>query len=187
MSGDLRDVLRALPGFPPSLPELSVEETPEDPMVLFRRWLNDAIAEGSRQPHAFDLLTLRPDGAPVGRVLIVKEIDGRGVHFSTHESSRKGAHLAANPVASMLFFWRESGRSVRLTGTVDRLSDEESARDWEQRPNYDGAPNPDWRLYALAPTEAEFMQAREDRRHVRVEYLLGADGWSRGHVTTPAG
>lgn len=187
MADDLRDVLRALPGFPPNLPVLDPTDMPDDPMTLFRSWLADAIASGARQPHAFDLITARADGAPVGRVLIIKAIDERGLHFSTHASSHKGIQLAAAPAASMLFFWRESGRTVRISGEVTALGDAESARDWEGRPTYDGKPNTDWRVYALAPTEFEFMQAREDRRHVRVEYHHGREGWEHRLIATPAG
>lgn len=187
MSDDLRDTLRALPGFPDDLPTLDAASVPADPLVLFRAWLQDAINAGARQPHAFDLLTARGDGTPVGRVLIVKAIDARGLHFSTHATSRKGEQLAARPTASMLFFWREAGRTVRITGAVHPLSAEESAGDWEQRPTYTGAPNPDWTVYALARTEFEFMQARQDRRHVRIEYLLDADAWTHAPVASPAG
>lgn len=187
MSDDLRAALRALPGFPADLPTLDAAGLPADPMVLFRAWLQDAIDAGSRQPHAFDLLTVRDDGTPVGRVLIVKAIDDRGLHFSTHATSRKGEQLAGRPAASMLFFWRESGRTVRITGPVSPLGAEESARDWEQRPTYTGSPNPDWTVYALAPAEFEFLQARQDRRHVRIEYLLDGGVWSHGPVASPAG
>lgn len=183
----MRSRLRDLPGFPPDLPTLEAESLPHDPFDLFHAWLDDAIVSGSRQPHAFDLITVRADGAPVGRVLIVKDIDERGLHFSTHASSRKGQQLEANPSASAVFFWRESGRTVRITGVVSPLGEEESARDWEARPTYDGAPNPDWRVYALSPVEFEFMQARQDRRHVRIEYVRGQHGWVHAPVPSPAG
>lgn len=187
MADHLRELLRALPGFPPELPVLDPTDVPDDPMALFREWLDAAIASGARQPHAFDLLTLNAEGAPVGRVLIIKAIDERGIHFSTHASSRKGGQLEDENRASMLFFWRESGRTVRISGVATPLSDEESQRDWEQRPTYDGAPNLDWRVYALDPSEFEFMQAREDRQHVRLEYQREGDGWHHGLVATPAG
>jgi pyridoxamine 5'-phosphate oxidase len=121
-------------------------------------------------------------------MLIIKDIDGDGYHFSTHRTSRKGVELAAHPQASMLFFWRESGRQVRVTGTVVALDEAVSQRDWAGRPNYDGTPNPDWQRYALVPSEYEFMQAQHDRNHQRIEYRLGPAGsWSHGRVTSPAG
>lgn len=151
------------------------------------QWLDDAIDGGERQPHAMTFTTLDDDGAPVGRTLILKDIDADGFHVSTHATSRKGRQLARDPRATMVFFWREQGRQVRVTGRVHELSDEASQRDWEGRPSYDGARNPDWRLYALAPDEFEFMQAREDRQHTRLEYTRDRGAWDVHPVTTPAG
>lgn len=187
----LSDRLRALPAFPADLPVLDPETAPADPVELFLAWLDDAIEAGERQPHGMALTTLAPDGTPVGRVLILKEVDARGFHFSTHRTSRKGQQLADHPRASMLFWFKEAGRTVRVTGAVRALDESASQRDWEGRPGYDGAPNPDWQLYALVPEELEFMQAREDRNHTRLEYRRSAEdagpAWARGLVTTPAG
>lgn len=184
----LKDVLRQLPTFPDVLPQLDVDTVPDDPGVLFRQWLDEAIASGARQPSAMTFMTTRADGTPVGRTLIVKDVDERGYQFSTHRSSRKGIEISENARASMLFFCRESGRQVRITGTVVELSAEESQRDWEGRPNYTGEPNPDWQLYALEPDEFEFLQAKLDRNHTRMEYVRQADGsWTHALVTTPAG
>lgn len=184
---DLEARLRALPAFPDELPVLDEAAAPEDPNTLFAAWLEAELESGSRQPHAMALATGRSDGTPVVRTLIVKDIDGDGYHFSTHRTSMKGGELAANPRASMLFFWRESGRQVRVTGTVRECSAEVSRRDWEGRPSYDGAPNPDWQRYALDPDEFEFMQARHDRKHTRIVYRLAVGGWTHAPAATPAG
>ncbi|MCT1367061.1 MULTISPECIES: pyridoxine/pyridoxamine 5'-phosphate oxidase [Kocuria] len=183
----LSDQLSSLPSFPKPLPTLDPDHVPSDPHQLFSEWFQEAIASGQRQPHAMTFTTVDNDGTPVGRTLIVKDIDDRGFHFSTHRTSRKGQQLDADPRASMIFFWRESGRQVRVTGVVHPLSREESERDWEGRPSYDGSPNPDWQLYALEPREVEFMQAREDRNHTRIEYRREDHHWQHGVVTTPAG
>lgn len=180
--------LRALPAFPPDLPVLDADQLPDDPDELFRAWLDEAIKTEHRQPHAMDFLTARADGTPIGRTLILKDIDSSGYHFSTHRTSRKGLELAANPRASMVFFWRETGRQVRVTGTAVALDDAASQADWQARPSYDGQPNPDWQLYALEPDEFEFMQAREDRQHTRIDYTRGPDDtWQHAPVSTPAG
>lgn len=183
---ELAERLRALPAFPADLPVLDPDSAPEDPNVLFMTWLEEAIATGSRQPHAMTFVTARPDGIPVARTLILKDIDD-GYRFSTHRTSRKGRELAAEPRASMVFFWRESGRQVRITGIVRQLSSDDSQRDWEARPSYTGSPNPDWQLYALVPDEFEFMQAREDRNHTRLEYVRDGGHWTRDLIRTPAG
>jgi len=183
----LRDRLRALPAFPDDLPVLDPETVPGNPEALFAAWLEEAINSGARQPHAMAFSTVTGDGTPVSRTLILKDIDADGYHVSTHSTSRKGVQLAADPRASMLFFWRESARQVRITGEVVALGEEISQRDWQSRPSYDGEPNPDWQVYALQPTEFEFMQAREDRNHTRIEYRRSGEGWTHAPVATPAG
>lgn len=184
---ELESRLRQLPAFPEPLPVLHAQDLPGSPDVLFLDWLNEAVESGARQPHAMTMLTARPDGTPVGRTLILKDVDAAGYHFSTHRSSRKGIEIEQNPRVSLVFFWRESGRQVRVTGDAVSLSDEASQLDWAGRPNYEGAPNPDWQRYALQPNEFEFMQARLDRNHTRIEYLLEGDTWSASAVGTPAG
>jgi len=183
----IRERLRALPGFPDDLPELDPGAAPHQPEVLFMEWLDDAITTGERQPHAMALVTVRPDATPVARTLILKDLDRRGYHFSTHRTSNKGVQLSQNARASMLFFWRETGRQVRVTGSVAELDHETSQADWAARPTYTGAANPEWQAYALDPDEYEFMQAREDRQHTRLGYRRTAKGWSAGTITTPAG
>lgn len=184
---ELGELLRSLPAFPSHLPTLDQAALPDDPKELFLAWLEDAIESGERQPHAMSFSTCRCDGTPVARTLIVKAIDSQGYHFSTHRTSRKGLELDANPRASMLFFWRESGRQVRITGSVVLLDEAASQKDWQERPTYNGAPNPDWQRYALAADEFEFLQARHDRNHTRIEYCRADSAWVHGHVRTPAG
>ncbi|WP_306232260.1 pyridoxine/pyridoxamine 5'-phosphate oxidase [Agrococcus beijingensis] len=184
---ELRERLRALPTFPDALPHLDAESVPTHPLALFTEWLDDAIAAGERQPNAFALSTIGEGGAPASRTLIVKDVDERGLHFSSHRGSRKGVQLAANPVATALFFWRALGRQVEVTGEVTDLGADASAADWRERPNFAGQPNPEWVLWALQPSRFEFLQATHDRRHVRVEYLRGEAGWTHGQPTTPAG
>ena len=175
---ELRGRLRALPSFPDDLTILDVDAGPADPLALFRGWLDDAIASGERQPHAMTVTTTDETGRPAQRTLIVKDIDERGIQMSSSRTSRKAAHLAERPWAGMLFLWRELGRQVELSGPVSALSAEESAADWHERPSYDGHHNPDWQVWALAPSRVEFLQATHDRRHTRVEYVLEDGRWT---------
>ncbi|GAB2619622.1 pyridoxine/pyridoxamine 5'-phosphate oxidase [Pseudactinotalea suaedae] len=174
----LRDTLRALPTFPAELPVLDPASVPADPQELFLTWLTDAIDSGERQPTAMTVTTVDTDGRPASRTLIVKDVDERGIHFSSSRTSRKAAHLAARPVATLLFFWRPLGRQVEIDGDAIALDEATSQADWRERPSYDGTDNPDWQVWALQPRRLEFLQATHDRRHVRIEYLRERHGWS---------
>ena len=168
-----RDRLRALPDFPADLPAFDPDSAPADPQQLFVGWLDDALAHGILQPHAFTLSTAGPTGHVTARTLILKDLlDGLWV-FAGARSTRKGVDLAANPFASMTFYWPARGRQVRVTGEVEELSSEVAAADWRARPASTGDANPDWAAWALSPTEIEFWQGRHDRDHVRHWYRFG--------------
>ena len=181
MSDILRRRLRALPDFPSDLPGFDPATAPADPTELFLGWLDEALAAGVRQPHAFSLATVGAGsggaaGVPSSRMLILKDLDADGWQFASARTSRKGRELAANPQAAMNFYWSQLGRQVRLVGPVVELSIEASARDWAARPVADESTNPAWQLYALRPTEVEFWQASADRHHIRHRYDLPAEG-----------
>jgi pyridoxamine 5'-phosphate oxidase len=178
MSETFRKFLRTLPDFPADLPTFDPGSAPQDPALLFKQWLDEALDAGEQQPHAFSLATVDAAAAdgpkPSSRMLILKNIDDDGWHFATSRTSRKGRELAAAPRAAMNFYWPGLGRQVRLAGTVAELSADASSIDWHERPRADGSDNPNWQLYALQPVEIEFWQAANDGRHVR--HRVGRDG-----------
>jgi pyridoxamine 5'-phosphate oxidase len=178
MSETFRKFLRTLPDFPAELPGFDPDNAPQDPALLFKQWLDEALDAGEQQPHAFSLATVGPaldsGRQPSSRMLILKNIDDDGWHFATSRTSRKGSELSAEPRAAMNFYWPSLGRQVRVAGPVVELSSEASDRDWAERPRSDGSDNPDWQLYAIRPTEIEFWQAGNDGQHVR--HRLGPDG-----------
>ncbi|MFO7690078.1 MAG: pyridoxamine 5'-phosphate oxidase family protein [Cryobacterium sp.] len=172
MTDSLRKTLRALPDFPDNLPEFNPLTASADPIELFRDWLGQALAADLPQPHAFSLATSTPAGGVSSRMLILKDISGPALLFASARGSRKGEELSGNPVAAMNFYWHAFGRQVRFVGPVSMLPAADSAADWNDRPGADGSENPMWQVYALIPQEAEFWQARADRRHVRHRYAL---------------
>jgi pyridoxamine 5'-phosphate oxidase len=170
MSESLRDRLRALPAFADHLPEFDPTFAPGRAVELFREWLDDALARGVFQPHAFTLSTAGPTGHVTARTLILKDLVDDQWVFAGARSTRKGMDLAANPSAAMTFYWPESGRQVRVTGEVEELASDVAAADWAARPAVTETHNPDWAAWALTPTEVEFWQARHNREHVRHWY-----------------
>ncbi len=105
-----------------------------DPIVQFLRWLEDALASELIEATAMTLATATPDGAPSARMVLLKGADPRGFVFFTDYRSRKGHELEANPRAALVFYWAELERQVRVTGTVERVSAEESADYFRRRP-----------------------------------------------------
>jgi pyridoxamine 5'-phosphate oxidase len=97
-----------------------------DPVERFREWYEQAVAAGVLEPEAMALATATPDGAPSVRFVLLKGVDARGVSFFTNYGSRKGQELASNPRAALAVLWKPLHHQVRLEGTVERLSADES-------------------------------------------------------------
>jgi pyridoxamine 5'-phosphate oxidase len=113
---------------------LELESLPSDPVVLFRRWYEDAERAGIHLPNAMALATATADGRPSIRHVLLREIEGRGFVFYTNHGSRKGTELAENPRAAFSIYWRELDRQISVTGDVSRVSDEDSDAYFATRP-----------------------------------------------------
>ncbi len=169
----------------------------DDPLILFHDWI-----EGPEMVIA----TATPDGRPSVRMLLLKSADERGFTFFTNYESRKGAELAANPRAALLF--RRPDIQVRVEGVVERIDAAESDAYWATRPAESrrsaaasrqsqpigsreelaaavaaqpaepGRPAR-WGGYRLVPDTYEFWRHRDDRLHERHLFKARGTGWER--------
>jgi pyridoxamine 5'-phosphate oxidase len=105
-----------------------------DPIAQFQRWFMEAAAVVPIEPNAMTLATVGADGRPSARVVLMKEFDAGGFVFYTNYASQKGADLAANPAASLSFYWPELERQVRIAGLAERVSAEEADAYYAIRP-----------------------------------------------------
>jgi len=116
------------------LKSLDVKDVSICPFDQFDRWFNEMMKSGLLEPTAFILSTADKNARPSARTLLMKGYDGRGFYFYTNYESRKGKELAENNQASMLFFWPELERQVRIEGKVKKVSEEESNSYFKTRP-----------------------------------------------------
>ena len=105
-----------------------------EPLDQFRRWFDEALASELREPTAMALATVGPDSRPAARMVLLKGYDERGFVFYTNYESRKGRELAQNPHASVLFYWAELERQIRIEGAIGTVSAAESDEYYETRP-----------------------------------------------------
>ena len=98
----------------------------DDPFALFETWFAEATASEPNDPEAMALATADDEGRPSVRMVLLKGHDERGFVFYTNLDSRKGAELAANPHASLLFHWKSLRRQVRIEGPVSAVSEAEA-------------------------------------------------------------
>lgn len=100
---------------------LSEADAPADPLVLFGQWLDEAVRAQLPDATAMTLATASPDGVPDARIVLLKDIGPAGLTFFTNYDSAKGRALTANPRASLVCFWADLERQVRVSGTVTRV------------------------------------------------------------------
>src|SRR5438128_10782222 len=119
---------------PPPPRSLSESDLLPSPIDQFRRWFEQAKAAGEIQPEAMCLATSTADGRPSARMVLLRGLDERGFCFFTNYESRKGQELQANSRAALVFYWPELERQVRIEGSVEVVSAEESDAYWQTRP-----------------------------------------------------
>src|ERR1041385_7461053 len=105
-----------------------------DPIRQFQIWFDDAIAAKIRMPEAMTLATATPDGKPSARMVLLKQVDHAGFVFYTNYHSAKAEQLDANPYAALVFYWAQLDRQVRVEGSVERTSEQESRDYFKTRP-----------------------------------------------------
>lgn len=113
---------------------LTEESLPDDPFVLFRQWLDEALKSNVPEPNAMNLSTVSPEGEPDGRMVLLKGIEDGAIHFFTNYTSQKGQDLKTHPIAACTFWWAELERQVRMFGLVEPLSEDESRKYFQSRP-----------------------------------------------------
>lgn len=109
------------------MPPLEAPDLPPDPIAQFQAWYRGVDEQ------AMTLVTASADGAPSGRMVLLKGLDERGFCFYTNYGSAKAADLEANPRAALVFYWPPH-RQVRVSGRVERVSAAESEAYWRTRP-----------------------------------------------------
>lgn len=135
-----------------------------DPIRLFRRWFDDAIASGSRLPDASTLATATKDGRPSARMVLLKQVDERGFVFYTNYRSSKAKELDENPRAALVCYWVHLDRQVRVEGVVEKISPEESDEYFRTRPR-------ESQIGALASSQSEVIENREvlEKRYAELD------------------
>src|ERR1700730_16155278 len=144
----------------PDKPVAHVSETLDEklvdrnPVELFQRWFNEAIAAGLPLPEAMTLATSTTDGRPSARMVLLKQVDENGFVFFTNYQSPQALDLDSNPQAALVFYWPQLDRQVRVEGTVTRTSPGESDQYFQTRPR-------ESQIGALASPQSEVISSRE--------------------------
>jgi pyridoxamine 5'-phosphate oxidase len=129
MSNEIADIRKDY-----KLASLEEADVAANPIDQFTRWWNEAVASQIDEVNAMTLATANAAGVPAARIVLLKGYNPNGFIFFTNYESDKGKNLAQNPKAALVFFWKELERQIRIEGTVEKVSAEESDRYFNSRP-----------------------------------------------------
>lgn len=116
------------------LAALDEETAGTDPIAFFSKWFKEAESARITEINAMTLATADAQNRPHARIVLLKGLDDRGFVFFTNYDSAKGQHIAENPNVSLLFFWKELERQVRIDGRIEKVPAEESDIYFHSRP-----------------------------------------------------
>jgi pyridoxamine 5'-phosphate oxidase len=133
---------------------LSEDKVEKDPYAQFGIWWDEALRAEIDEVNAMTLSTVSEGSRPSARIVLLKGYDATGFVFYTNYQSRKGQDLALYPYASLLFFWKELERQVRIDGPCEKVTGAESDEYFLSRP--EGS-----RIGAWASPQSQVISSRD--------------------------
>ena len=141
-----------------------------DPIQLFKVWMDEAKKTEPSDPNAFSLATADKNGVPSARIVLLKDFNKHGFTFYTNLDSPKSLHVESNPNAEMCFHWKSLQRQVRVSGSVNRVKDEIANKYFSSR-DYGS------KIGAWASEQSKILQNRN-------ELLKRIDGFKKTYPET---
>lgn len=136
------------------LQSLLEKDVEANPIKQFKIWWQQVTESKIEEPNAMALSTCNTSGKPSSRIVLLKGIKEEGFIFFTNYKSHKGKEIEYNPIVSLLFFWKELERQVRIEGKIEKISDQESDAYFLKRP-------PESRIGAWSSPQSEVIKSRE--------------------------
>lgn len=116
------------------LDELNFQQLPENPIQLFGSWWQTVLEHVTEEANAMVLSTLDAKGEISSRVVLLKGIQSDGFEFFTNYESNKAKEIDHHSNVSLLFFWKELERQVRIKGVAEKVSSKRSQEYFQSRP-----------------------------------------------------
>jgi len=125
----------------------------DDPIELFKLWMDDAKKSELNDPNAVSLATSN-NNFPSVRIVLLKDFSQNGFVFYTNLNSQKGNELKENPKAAMCFHWKSLLRQIRINGAVTQVTDDVADKYYNSR-SYDS------RIGAWASKQSKKLTSRD--------------------------
>jgi pyridoxamine 5'-phosphate oxidase len=153
----------------------SETEIDTNPFIQFDFWYNKRLTDGAEIPNSVSLGTAFTDGGISVRTVLLKSYNETGFVFFTNFKSKKSRQLTSNPKAALLFYWPESDRQIRIEGSVEKVSEEESGTYFKSRP----------RESQLAAWASEQSSVIPDRNYLDTRYSFYSRKFNEMPVEKP--
>jgi pyridoxamine 5'-phosphate oxidase len=127
----------------------------DDPIELFKVWMDEAKKSEPNDPNALSLATSNKNNIPSVRMVLLKEFNQNGFVFYTNLNSQKGNELKENPNAAMCFHWKSLLRQIRISGTITQVEDSVADQYYNSR-GYDS------RIGAWASKQSKELKNRNE-------------------------
>ena len=125
-----------------------------NPIKQFEHWFEDAVKAEVLEVNAMTLATSTKEGKPSARIVLLKSFNENGFSFFTNYQSKKGRELLENPYASIVIFWAELERQIRIEGKVMKVDEKQSDNYFYSRPKSS-------RIGAIASPQSSIIPNRE--------------------------
>lgn len=156
--------------------QLTREMLDANPFAQFKQWLDDALAADLLEANAMSLATATANGETSIRTVLLRRFSEDGFVFFTNLESTKARQIAENPHVSLLFFWRELERQVKVNGTATKLPAADVARYFLSRPRESQAA-------AWASPQSRVIEAR---RALEMKFHEVLHRFAEGQIPVPS-
>lgn len=163
--------------------QLTRNDLKKEPIETFQDWFNDALISKVKEPNAMVLATLK-NNSPKARYVLFKGIINDSIIFFSNYDSKKGKEIEKNNFVSLVFYWREIHRQIRIEGKIKKTSKNISDDYFNSRT--DGA-----KISAISSPQSQIIKNREilEKRiqKIKVENskLKRPDFWG-GYIVKPS-
>lgn len=147
---------------------LEEDKVNADPFKQFTIWFEQYTTFEVPDNTAMVVSTIGSDGFPRSRVVLLKELTADAFIFYTNYHSQKGKAIAANDAVSLLFFWPEMERQIRVVGRAKKITEEKSAAYFNKRPF-------ESRVSAIISPQSEVVPNRSHLEETYFKFLQAHD------------
>lgn len=135
-----------------SLEESTVKDNPIEQYAV---WFEEAVGAQVLDPKAMVLTTVSAEGKPSSRVVYTRGLQNDGMLFYSNYKSKKGQDLEVNPNVSIVIYWAELERQIRIEGVCEKLPSAQSDTYFNSRPR-------ESQIGAWASNQSEEIQSRKE-------------------------